>query len=655
MNDLKKLELQEKEFRKKINLLETLVNIKNKRLFKKKSSTYDNMLLLFQEVIFMQMIRKEMPDMEQEMAGYCEEKVVVEVCKEDTGYHQMILPGLEKIMQQPIWKKEKVSLDMFMEHGCFIKDQRRMKQSDMLLLHDKHTLTDFHKYVMLSEPKRETNKTLAEKLSSYILENPLHILPALSCSAIKTFLSFDDLHEQEKVIIGEENVDDYMSLLVWGFLSIEMKRKEGKLYFALAMPKEVQQIVVPVFSKIESEGMKGVEIAGYLEESHVYTLKTLYECYDKILGQIRKILTVYGAMEIEEFYHTFTELLYEKCEKEDFLHFLYLKGTFRQEIATGQNWYTKQKIVGLQPDVIEQILENEQPKVTCYYKYQSYEKLEHCLKNSLALWDKLYHVLNQWDMSEGELKDCMNKYIQILACGKGMYELFDYIGFDFDIEYAVDIAAVWRELVILCVQYPCYVLKGYNRLQAEQEFGLERYFDMFEVEQSDNIAAKSMIYELPKEFQQQLADMVLLSEQGLFEQLIVQEEKIEEKYRTNPAVSAVLVMNLVAAYTHVSSKEQQKKWVNEVKHRVQLWCNNIKDSEERRSMLAWCEKKNLFFDFDKKVSKKRMQEKKMIESYFWGDGESKSMPVIKGKKIYPNEPCPCGSGKKYKKCCGRNR
>ena len=25
-----------------------------------------------------------------------------------------------------------------------------------------------------------------------------------------------------------------------------------------------------------------------------------------------------------------------------------------------------------------------------------------------------------------------------------------------------------------------------------------------------------------------------------------------------------------------------------------------------------------------------------------------------GHKIYPNDPCPCGSGKKYKKCCGRN-
>ena len=26
--------------------------------------------------------------------------------------------------------------------------------------------------------------------------------------------------------------------------------------------------------------------------------------------------------------------------------------------------------------------------------------------------------------------------------------------------------------------------------------------------------------------------------------------------------------------------------------------------------------------------------------------------IRKGKKIFPNDPCPCGSGKKYKKCCG---
>ena len=37
-----------------------------------------------------------------------------------------------------------------------------------------------------------------------------------------------------------------------------------------------------------------------------------------------------------------------------------------------------------------------------------------------------------------------------------------------------------------------------------------------------------------------------------------------------------------------------------------------------------------------------------------GDGSDKKRPVRITKKIGRNDPCPCGSGKKYKKCCGRN-
>ena len=34
--------------------------------------------------------------------------------------------------------------------------------------------------------------------------------------------------------------------------------------------------------------------------------------------------------------------------------------------------------------------------------------------------------------------------------------------------------------------------------------------------------------------------------------------------------------------------------------------------------------------------------------------QKESTTVHKDKKVYPNDPCPCGSGKKYKKCCGKN-
>ena len=34
--------------------------------------------------------------------------------------------------------------------------------------------------------------------------------------------------------------------------------------------------------------------------------------------------------------------------------------------------------------------------------------------------------------------------------------------------------------------------------------------------------------------------------------------------------------------------------------------------------------------------------------------QKKSRTIVKDKKIGRNDPCPCGSGKKYKHCCGRN-
>jgi len=53
--------------------------------------------------------------------------------------------------------------------------------------------------------------------------------------------------------------------------------------------------------------------------------------------------------------------------------------------------------------------------------------------------------------------------------------------------------------------------------------------------------------------------------------------------------------------------------------------------------------------------RKRKQEKELKMSHS-GDEDSKPRPVRrKTRKVGRNEPCPCGSGKKYKKCCGRKK
>ena len=51
---------------------------------------------------------------------------------------------------------------------------------------------------------------------------------------------------------------------------------------------------------------------------------------------------------------------------------------------------------------------------------------------------------------------------------------------------------------------------------------------------------------------------------------------------------------------------------------------------------------------------KREQVAKVTGASGAGDGSEKGRTVRKaaGDKVGPNDPCPCGSGKKYKKCCG---
>jgi len=51
---------------------------------------------------------------------------------------------------------------------------------------------------------------------------------------------------------------------------------------------------------------------------------------------------------------------------------------------------------------------------------------------------------------------------------------------------------------------------------------------------------------------------------------------------------------------------------------------------------------------------KREQQVKITGTSGGTDGSEKKQPVRKAKKPGRNDPCPCGSGKKYKHCCGKD-
>jgi preprotein translocase subunit SecA len=57
-------------------------------------------------------------------------------------------------------------------------------------------------------------------------------------------------------------------------------------------------------------------------------------------------------------------------------------------------------------------------------------------------------------------------------------------------------------------------------------------------------------------------------------------------------------------------------------------------------------------DFTRKIERKKEREMEALQ-FVGGEASSKpNQPIVAKKTVGRNDACPCGSGKKYKKCCG---
>ena len=91
-----------------------------------------------------------------------------------------------------------------------------------------------------------------------------------------------------------------------------------------------------------------------------------------------------------------------------------------------------------------------------------------------------------------------------------------------------------------------------------------------------------------------------------------------------------------AAFENIADAKEPLRYAMELSNAEHLWCNRGFSADGLAVRMA-AEKKNTD-----------------IAAGLLNQGKANGQVVRKTAKIYPNDPCPCGSGKKYKKCCGKN-
>ncbi len=122
-------------------------------------------------------------------------------------------------------------------------------------------------------------------------------------------------------------------------------------------------------------------------------------------------------------------------------------------------------------------------------------------------------------------------------------------------------------------------------------------------------------------------------------------------------VERIILLQVVDAkwMEHIDSMEQLRQGINLRAYAqrdpvVEYKFEAMDMFEEMIAIIKEETVKNLFHVVLQSNLERKQVAKPMAEN-LGGDGMVEKKPVVKGEKVGRNDPCPCGSGKKYKHCC----
>ena len=106
---------------------------------------------------------------------------------------------------------------------------------------------------------------------------------------------------------------------------------------------------------------------------------------------------------------------------------------------------------------------------------------------------------------------------------------------------------------------------------------------------------------------------------------------------------------------HIDSMDHLKQGIGLRAYRQQdpVQAYQFEGSEMFEEMIYNIKVDTIKYLYHVQIEKAPERERVVEETYTNQDDSLKKEPVKKEKKVGRNDPCPCGSGKKYKNCHGR--
>lgn len=539
---------------------------------------------------------------------------------EDTEYVQLTIPGIPDVSTSLNQLETK-------ENTLEIVPGEKTQQQLLEALSIKEA-ADYCKYLRIPVDNIQQLKQMSTDIADVFRRNPEYILYVIDEEEYQELLKWLKLPcGKTKQAFAE--TDAIFKAIALGLVDFSMRKSNGFQRAKLSFAADIQDIL----SDLDKKRRKKV-----YRETSIFT------------ERLRAFLFVYGVMEIEALYDLYRKIYRDKIEREDFLRLLYWHARFTEKLHTcyqpdGTGYASLVDI-----DTAGILEKTDKYAKDLEYALLSAEELKIFADDIWAdnAWRSIvYGIFREYSNAPKEnLEQAFGEMLLLVFNGETLPEVLKPV-FDFRImkeSQLADICEIWTAVSGMMLEQRLPMLKGRSRMSYAEVKGISPWqAGMLKDEEMQSDSRTCPMCGFPAEIQEMMYSAVSFADE------IAMRKLLHYKAR-NHICSEEFLYLLAEAHVIVSDDKSAEKLIRELKEsseRGKTAAAELREALEYGEGIWDDEDVNLPFGGEPSLQSVPYQQDQD------DDWEPQQPYVREIPKIGRNDPCPCGSGKKYKKCCGR--
>ena len=490
----------------------------------------------------------------------------------------------------------------------------RPEKSQNMLLMDlgEKEAADYYKYLRIPRTEIMTREEQVQEISKVLLKHPeylLYIFDEKEYEALKVWMELP----QGVVTTNMQNMNVLIKALAMGLADFTVIDNRGEIRFA-------------------TDGKH------FMNAVEAKTRKNVYNLLHKFDDRMGQLIQVYGVIELESLYQIYKKLYDKHIGKEDFLRIIFWHCRFNDFIDTvyqiDGTAYAASKELNASKAVLKL---RDYAKELPYAEY-SRKEIEHKAYDlaNRSDWLNILHTTFHYrmNMHPYDAQDLLVQVVGAITSGDTLDEIIMNLQKECSQTWSIGLSTeIWTVIAGIMLDLELPMLKGRSRVQYAEEKKCSPWSVGMVTELGKNTSGKeSHLYQFPVEIQQWMYEAENFGDEQLINRLLNYKEQLQ-------ICSGEYIYFLAALCITFGKTDSAEKLISQLKHNSSVGKKEIRELEsqlQQRYEVVDC-------DDDR------------FDDFAWNSPvyEPVQQPYVRAAaKIGRNDPCPCGSGKKYKKCCG---